>query len=403
MLKELIIKDFFSFQGENHIPLNPGVNMLLGINGSGKTSFLNAIRLMYEGVCGSGFENLFQLEWGGFNEVVNANGAEVPKTIELTYVFDSKALKRAVAKSDFKSDVHYKIIIRPLGATGYNIEEKLFASDMKSENGRFVYLDFKGGKGFLSVYHNKEGVVTERFRGMTSEQELVLRQISDPRRYKPMHIIRTAVSETSLFETFDTREESTMRKPAKSSSEMRLNSDGGNVVSVLNNLNNDDSLTFNEIEGKLRVINPNFQKFNFKTFGSRLYMLLGERNMRNSIGIKFISDGTLRYILMMCILMNPHTGKLIGMDEPEGRLHPDMINSLAEMLKAAGMRSQVIVATHSPLLLNLFDIEDVLVFEKDDNNCSIVKRYYEDDFPEWEGEYLPGQMWLHGVIGGKRW
>ena len=162
-------------------------------------------------------------------------------------------------------------------------------------------------------------------------------------------------------------------------------------------------MAFNDIEGKLRIINPNFLKFNFKTFGSRLYMFLGERNMRNNIGIRFISDGTLRYILMMSILMNPHTGKLIGMDEPEGRLHPDMINSLAEMLKSAATRSQVIVATHSPLLLNLFDIEDVLVFEKDKDNCSVVKQYYEEDFPEWEGEYLPGQMWLHGVIGGKRW
>ena len=402
MLKELIIKDFFSFKGENHIPLNSGVNMLLGINGSGKTSFLNAIRLMYEGVCGAGFENLFQLEWGGFNDVVNANGPDIPKTIELTYIFDEKALKRAVAKSDFKFDVHYKIIIRPLGATGYTIEEKLFTTDLRCNNGKFVYLDFRGGKGYLSVYH-KEGVKTENFRGMTSEQELVLRQISDPRRYKPMHIIRTAVSEISLFETFDTRENSSLRKPAKSSSEMRLSSDGENLVSVLNNLNTDDSMAFNDIEEKLRIINPNFLKFNFKTFGSRLYMFLGERNMRNNIGIRFISDGTLRYILMMSILMNPHTGKLIGMDEPEGRLHPDMINSLAEMLKSAATRSQVIVATHSPLLLNLFDIEDVLVFEKDKDNCSVVKQYYEEDFPEWEGEYLPGQMWLHGVIGGKRW
>ena len=402
MLKELIIKDFFSFKGENHIPLNPGVNMLLGINGSGKTSFLNAIRLMYEGVCGAGFENLFQLEWGGFNDVVNANGPDIPKTIELTYIFDEKALKRAVAKSDFKFDVHYKIIIRPLGATGYTIEEKLFTTDLKGNNGKFIYLDFRGGKGYLSVYH-KEGIKTENFRGMTSDQELVLRQISDPRRYKPMHIIRTAVSEISLFETFDTRENSSLRKPAKSSSEMRLSSDGENLVSVLNNLNTDDSMAFNDIEGKLRIINPNFLKFNFKTFGSRLYMFLGERNMRNNIGIRFISDGTLRYILMMSILMNPHTGKLIGMDEPEGRLHPDMINSLAEMLKSAATRSQVIVATHSPLLLNLFDIEDVLVFEKDKDNCSVVKQYYEEDFPEWEGEYLPGQMWLHGVIGGKRW
>lgn len=402
MLKEIIVKDFFSFKGENHIKLNAGINMLLGINGSGKTSFLNAIRLLYEGVSGAGFENLFQLEWGGFGDVVNANGTQVPKTIELTYVFDALKLKNVVSRADFSNDIHYKITIRPLGATGYTIEEKLFTSDKKSKENQFVYLDFKGGKGFLSVYH-KEGIKTENFRGVTSEQELVLRQISDPRRYKPMHVIRTAISEMSIFETFDTREDSSLRKPAKSSSELKLTSGGENLVSVLNNLNTEESITFGEIESKLRVINPNFIKFNFQNFGSRLYLSLSERNMRHSIGIKFISDGTLRYILMMGVLMNPHTGKLIGMDEPEGRLHPDMINSMAEMLKSASRESQVIVATHSPLLLNLFDIEDVLVFEKNEDNSTCVKRYFEEDFPEWKEEYLPGQMWLHGVIGGKRW
>lgn len=402
MLKEIILKDFFSFKGENHVELNAGINMLLGINGSGKTSFLNAIRLLYEGVSGSGFENLFQLEWGGFGDVVNANGIQTPKTIELTYIFDARRLRSIVSKSNFSSDVHYKITIRPLGATGYTIEEKLFASDKKSNENQFVYLDFKGGKGFLSVYH-KEGIKTENFRGVTSEQELVLRQISDPRRYKPMHVIRTAISEMSIFETFDTREDSSLRKPAKSSSELKLTSSGENLVSVLNNLNTEESMTFTDIEDKLRVINPNFIKFNFQNFGSRLYLSLSERNMRHSIGIKFISDGTLRYMLMMGVLMNPHTGKLIGMDEPEGRLHPDMINSMAEMLKSASRYSQVIVATHSPLLLNLFDIEDVLVFEKNEENNTIVKRYFEEDFPEWKEEYLPGQMWLHGVIGGKRW
>ena len=66
MIKKVIIENFFSFKEEHTITLNPGINVLLGINGSGKTSFLNAFRLLYEGVAGNGFEALFQTRWGGF-------------------------------------------------------------------------------------------------------------------------------------------------------------------------------------------------------------------------------------------------------------------------------------------------------------------------------------------------
>jgi len=402
MFTKIIIKDFFSFKGFNEVELNAGTNILLGINGSGKTSFLNAIRLLYEGVCGDGFENLFQIEWGGFNEVVNANGKDIPNSIELTYVFDSNALKKLDAKSPFNSDVYYRITIKPLGSTGYTIEEKLFSENHKRDEDAFVYLDFKNAKGVLSVYHST-GIKTEMFKGDTSAQELILRQISDPRRYLPMHIIKKAITEMALYETFDTSNNSTIRKPAKSSSELRLSSDGENMASVLNNLLTQDTFTYDAIEEKLQTVNPNFLKLTFQFFGASLYLSMSEKNMRHTIGIRFISDGTLRYILMMCVLMNKHNGRLLGLDEPEGRLHPDMIKSMADMIKRASKQSQTIIATHSPLLANLFDLDDVLVFEKNDQNATVVRRLYEEDFPEWAGEYLPGQMWLHGVIGGKRW
>ncbi len=132
-------------------------------------------------------------------------------------------------------------------------------------------------------------------------------------------------------------------------------------------------------------------------------MTLLEKNMRHEIGMRFISDGTLRYIILLAILQNRNGGYLIGMDEPEGRLHPDMIHSIANMIKDASKDRQLIIATHSPLLLNDFDLEDILVFEKDANNATSVKYYSEDDFPQYKGELLPGQLWLNGEIGGKRW
>ena len=93
----------------------------------------------------------------------------------------------------------------------------------------------------------------------------------------------------------------------------------------------------------------------------------------------------------------------VDIDEPESCLHPDMIRSVAKMMKNAAKTSQIIVATHSALLLNAFELDDILVFEKNDRNETQIIRYSEDDFENREGELLPGQLWLNGEIGGKRW
>lgn len=74
MIKELIIRDFFSFKGEHIIKLNTGVNILVGVNGSGKTSFLNAITMLHEGIAGGCLSALFR-QWGTYNAIVNACGA----------------------------------------------------------------------------------------------------------------------------------------------------------------------------------------------------------------------------------------------------------------------------------------------------------------------------------------
>ncbi len=402
MIKEIRLNNFFSFKDETIVKLNPGVNILVGINGSGKSSFINAFRLLYEGVCGNGFENLFQKEWGGYLNVCSAVVGNNAETIELSFVFDHEQLKKLTPKSPFKSDAYYNIVIKPLGETSYTIEEKLYARNLKDADKPYVFLDFKNERGTLSVYHST-GIKTERFAGDTSGQELILRQISDPRRYLPSHTIRTAIAQMALYETFDTSSSSILRQPVNASKDVRLDSNGANLINVINNLAINELPSYRDIEGTLKQINPNFEAFDFQMFGSKIYMSLRETNMRRSIGMRFVSDGTIRYVIMMSILLNPRSGYFLGVDEPEGRLHPDMIHSIAKMMKVAAYERQLVVATHSPLLLNDFELEDILVFEKGNENTTVVKRYFEGDFLQYEGNLLPGQLWLDGEIGGKRW
>jgi predicted ATPase len=400
MIKKIILQDFFSFKGINEIELNDEINILLGINGSGKTSFLNAFKLLYEGVCGMGFEELFQKQWGGFNEVANVNQAKAP-CIQLTYVFDCKVLKKINPSSPFETDVYYSITINPSGTTGYTICETLYTDKSEKKENPFYYLKFNNGSGRISE-RDENGINFDYKDSNLSGQELVLSQITDPLRNLPPYTIRKAIESIAIYDYFDTSSKSQLRKPNSEFGSTKLRKEGDNLTQLLNYIKNNRTLAYNKIEKHLITINSNYKSIEFSYFGSQLYLSLREKELDKTIGALHLSDGTLRYLLLMTILCNPDRGFFVGIDEPENGLHPDMIKSICDIIKETE-DSQIIIATHSPLLLNHFELEDILVFEKNEQNESKVKRLSEYDFPDWKGEFLVGQMWLRGQIGGKRW
>ena len=400
MIKELTIRDFFSFKGEHTIELNSGVNILVGVNGSGKTSFLNAITMLYEGIAGGGLSSLFR-QWGSYNAIVNACGEQKPDCFSVTYVFDADVLRKVVSASPFKNDVYYKITVFPIGdGTNYTLCETLYSEDSTGKKKTFSYLEFRNGIGQISV-RTKSGIEVEKYDdGMLSAQELVLRQITDPQRYLPSFVVREAISAIAGYSKFNFDK---VRQPADANDVKRLISTGENLTHLLSNLNNNYTFQYEKIRECLSDINPNFTGIGYNVFGSRLYLSLREKNLSHAIDALHMSDGTLKYLLLLSIFHNPQRGTLVFIDEPESCLHPDMIRSVAKMMKMAAKTSQIIVATHSALLLNAFELDDILVFEKNDKNETQIIRYSEDDFGDREDELLPGQLWLNGEIGGKRW
>lgn len=401
MIKELIIRDFFSFKGEHKIELNSGVNILVGVNGSGKTSFLNAFTLLHEGIAGNGLSALFR-QWGTYNAIINACGEQKPDCFSITYVFDADVLKKIVPASPFKNDVYYKITVFPIGdGTSYSLCETLYSEDSRCKKKKFVYLEFRNGIGQISIRKKSGTIEVEKYDGgMLSAQELALRQITDPQRYLPSFVVREAINAIAGYSKFNFDK---VRQPAEANDLKRLISTGENLSQLLSNLNNNYTFQYEKIRECLSDINPNFTGIGYNFFGSRLYLSLREKNLSHAIDALHMSDGTLKYMLLLSIFYNPDRGSLIDIDEPESCLHPDMIRSVAKMMKSAAKTSQIIVATHSALLLNAFELDDILVFEKNDRNETQIKFYSEEDFEDSKDDLLPGQLWLNGEIGGKRW
>jgi predicted ATPase len=113
-----------------------------------------------------------------------------------------------------------------------------------------------------------------------------------------------------------------------------------------------------------------------------------------------LSDGSIRFICLVTVLLQPDPPATIIIDEPELGLHPFAITLLGALLRSASTRMQVIVSTQSVPLLNEFTIEDLIVVERDNGN-SIFKRLNEDDFSSWLENYSVGELWEKNILGGR--
>lgn len=401
MIKSISIRNFFSFGEDCHISLNSDTNILLGINGSGKSNFIKALMLLREAIVGEkGFEYLFMQKWGGFGGIAFA-AKEHMEVIQIVVELHHDVWKFVNPKEYRGQDIIYNLSIHNIGSVNYRLSEKIFQihSDGKREALMLQRSEY-------AVLKNFQSGISERVdTANLSMGELVSSRINNLLLYPYIHVIRQAFEQISIYSYFDTTENSIIRQLSPYYSAKRLLPNGENLTSLLSYLNGNRVSAFDKIASELRNINPNFRELVFTTpTAGKTLLSLKEKGLERAITIEQISDGTLRFLILLSILYNPQRGSVVCIDEPETGLHPDMIQTIARGIQyAAETGTQMIVATHSPLLLNAFELENIKVFEKDASNQTIVLTKSEEDFPDWEGAFLPGQMWLRGLIGGKRW
>ena len=411
MIARIILENFFSFGEPVSVELNPDINVLVGINGSGKSNFLKAIFLLSESITGEGFEKVFLKDWGGFRNVRNFTDNDEDKPIRLTFTFDKEAINEAVNYQGFQFpfDPVYQLTINPIGSTAYYLKESIFYIDsILQMQVPLKLMEMENATGFITITQNGENTVQNYTQGNTpigfKTTEPVLRQISEPDRFALIFTLKRAIETMAFYNPFDTTPNSPVRQLTNNGTEEKLLSNAGNLMPILNRIKNHYAIDYDKIEEYVRKINPHFKDIGFDLVGSKFFMVLREQFLAKSIPIDNISGGTLQYLCLLAICFNPKRGSIICLDEPEIGLHPDMIHSIAEAFKAASRgNTQFIIATHSPLFLNDFELDDILIFEKNNQNQSIVSEKSADDFENWNDNYLSGQLWLRGLIGGKRW
>ena len=195
--------------------------------------------------------------------------------------------------------------------------------------------------------------------------------------------------------------------PAKQAGDLADNrffrADAANLAPYLYLLQEKHPVEFRHVEEHVRLVAPYFDRF----------VLAPSRLNENKIKLEWrqtgsdayfdgysLSDGTLRFICLATLLLQPTPPALILLDEPELGLHPYAIRILAEMLESASRRSQVLLATQSVTLLNQFAPADVLVAENE-GGATTFKPLDEIALERWLVDFSLGELWEKNVIGGR--
>jgi len=397
LIRNLKVSGVLSFGAEGiDLPLRP-LNVFIGANGSGKSNFieiLNLLRHMPTRLDSPIMRSGGLAEWlyggaGGFNII--------PPLIKIEAVMEKR--KGQVM------NLRHSIVIAPNGdhlAVDDETIENESAIDGDSEPRWFYRMN--GGSGMVNEYgvgrneHEVRNIDDTRLDSRAS----ILSQIRDPGSPTIFDLLQESYSSIHIYREWCFGPESVARSAPPADSPIdRVGQRGENLAAVIASMKNTRK---NEYVAVLQSLYDNIQGVRVApgpAGGLKLY--IEESNM-TEISVTRLSDGTLRFMFLLAILLDPSPPRMIVIEEPELGLHPDVIPKIAELLVKASKRTQLVVTTHSRILIDALgdDPESVVVCEKH-NGQSVFERLEADRMKLWLEDYSLGDLWSKGEIGGNRW
>lgn len=215
------------------------------------------------------------------------------------------------------------------------------------------------------------------------------------------HIVKY-IQDWKVYHFHDTGATARVKQTCKIDDCGILSPDGANLAAFLRDIREHNENSYNRIVKTIQRVAPFFHDF----------ILEPEKNASDFIRLKWkhkgtdeyfdandLSDGTLRFICLATLLLQPNLPTIILLDEPELGLHPFALNILAGMFKSISKKTQIIASTQSVTFADNFDIEDIIVVDRKDNQ-SIFTRLDKEKYKEWLEEFSVGEVWQKNLIGG---
>jgi predicted ATPase len=214
-----------------------------------------------------------------------------------------------------------------------------------------------------------------------------------------------AVSNWIVFHFHDTSDLAPPKQTQSVDDNRSLKANAGNIAAFLFRLKATHLHNYRRIIEVIQMIAPFFDDFRLAPLALRpsdIKLEWKQKGTDTYFDGAALSDGTLRFICLATLLLQPTElmPSLLLIDEPELGLHPAALTCLAELIEAASKHRQIILATQSPTLLDHFQAKDVIVAEQHENG-SVFKRLETDKLTSWLEEYGIGELWLKNELGGR--
>ncbi len=338
------------------------LNVLIGGNGAGKTNLIDFFRMLRKIM--EGKLNDYIINSGGISDLL-FNGRKTTSVMEF--------------------ETHF-------GIRGYRFKLESGPAEnaiLKDEARYYKYGTF----GWWELGDSADG--HSLLKKEANNEEDANSKYSRP--------VFSAIMSWQVYHFHDTSESAPMRHYEIIQDNKVLRYNASNIAPYLLHLKNEHKETYNEILESIRIVNPFFNDFllDVMSFGEKQKVNLSWRQKGSDYPMQpyHFSDGTIRFICLVTALLQPNPPSTIIFDEPELGLHPYAVEILAELIKSASQRMQVIVSTQAPALVDCFSLEDIIVVNRE-NGESTFKRMDEQEFSSWLEEYSLGDLWRKNIIAG---
>ena len=349
----------------------PGATVLIGANGSGKSNFIRFFDMM-SWMIGSRRLAAFVQRQGGADDQL-FGGSRISPRMEA---------ELAILTEQGRNE--YRFALAHAHPDRFIFTEEAFRFSRKE-------LGTEADWQQLGSSHPEAGI-TEA--AQSAESTGVNR--------KTAGVLVRLLKGCTVYQFHDTSDHSDLKKTCKAEDNRYLKSDVENLAAILLRLEREDVRRFETICDHIRRVLPVFDRFQIEEDYGSVLLRWKAKGMDKTIGAHLTSDGSLRLFALVTLLNLPlgMLNDVLLLDEPELGLHPAAIALVGDMIKMLAADRQVIVATQSPLLVDVFGLDEIRVLELRDGRTEI-RRYDEDEYRDWLEEFTTGELWQKNLLGGR--
>lgn len=350
MLDRIKIRGYKSIR-ELDLPLGP-INILIGSNGAGKSNFISFFKLV---------NNIYEQRLQSYTKQVGAENLLYYGLKKTQEVFGSLVF----------SDNAYTFSLHP-----------------KDDGGMFIAKE-------VSWYRYSDwGSQSSNIEESEIKTSTLMRN----------NYLQQYLQSYKIYHFHDTSKGSPLRSSAKVNDNRVLREDGGNLPAYLYLMQQKYPKTLKRIESVVRSVMPYFERFDLEpqALDGSIELVWNDVDAPDKyFSAHDLSDGSIRFIALAALLLQPELPKIIIIDEPELGLHPVAVTMLAGMIHSAAARGcQIIVSTQSVNLINNFEAEDIVTVDRRDGQ-SVFNRLSKDSLKSWIEDYTLGELWMKSVINGQ--